>query len=159
MAGVTVIINDAEVMAKLKQLSALNSRAMLDEIGSYMQSVTKKRFKDSTGPDGKQWLPLAPRTLLARAGGRKAAKKGGSLTAKPLIDRGHLMASITYQVGSDHVAIGTNMIYGAIHQFGGMAGRGRKVKISARPFLGVSPENRAEILDIMTDYVEQELRK
>ncbi len=167
MAGARIYFNDAEVMAKLGRLSALDLRKVLTNIGSYMQSVTKRRFKESTDPEGRPWLPLSQATLSQRAGGKKAYKKGGGLTkraqgifsnSRPLVDRGHLRDSITYRVTGDGVEIGTNMVYGAIHQFGGMAGWGRKVKIPARPFLGVSPENRAEILRIINDHVEEVLR-
>jgi phage virion morphogenesis protein len=47
------------------------------------------------------------------------------------------------------VAVGTNRVYAAIHQLGGQAGRGRKVTIPARPYLGVSAADRVRILAVL----------
>ncbi|MBI3771465.1 MAG: phage virion morphogenesis protein [Gammaproteobacteria bacterium] len=163
MAGAKLIVHDEEVRAALRKLQALDRQAMLAEIGSYVVSATKARFRKSEAPDGSKWQPLSYVTKLARIGGRKAFKKRGGLTSRaqrtlgnmlPLIDRGHLMGSITYNVSGDSVAIGTNRKYGAIHQFGDMAGRGRKVKIPARPFLGLSRTDRIEVDHIMRSYVQ-----
>lgn len=58
--------------------------------------------------------------------------------------------------GSISVEIGTNVIYGAIHQFGGAAGRkDRRVTIPARPFLGVSNEDSTELLAIENDHLQR----
>ena len=51
------------------------------------------------------------------------------------------------------------MRYAAIHQFGGKAGRGRKVTIPARPFLPVKsdgsiyPAEQAEIIKALNEYL------
>jgi phage gpG-like protein len=70
--------------------------------------------------------------------------------------------------------VGTNVIYAAIHQFGGtirpkskralrfrMGGRLftlSKVSIPARPFLGLTPADRAEIAAIFADFQARALR-
>jgi phage virion morphogenesis protein len=43
--------------------------------------------------------------------------------------------------------------YARIHQLGGMAGRGRKVKIPARPYLVFRPEDPAAIAKKMEQYI------
>lgn len=139
MAGAKFIIDDSDVRARLKQMSNLDTADMLDEVGSHMVSVITRRFRTSTGPDGQQWLPS-----------ERAVETDG----KTLVDRGHLRDSVTYVVGRSQVAIGTNIEYGAIHQFGGQAGRGRKVTLPARPYLGISGQDNAEIQDIMGDYIQ-----
>ena len=73
-------------------------------------------------------------------------------------DTNRLMNSITYNAGSNEVEVGTNVEYAAIHQEGGTAGRGGGVRIPARPFLGVSQEDEAEIIDIMNDYIGRVVR-
>lgn len=58
--------------------------------------------------------------------------------------------------------IGTNVDYAKIHEFGGFAGRNRKVFIRARPFLKPALEdegNQKEILDILTEQVNEALTK
>ena len=56
-------------------------------------------------------------------------------------------------VGAKTVKLGSNVEYARIHQKGGMAGRGRKVKIPARPYLGVSKEDWKEIEDTISDFI------
>ena len=138
MAGAKFIIDDTEVRARLKQMSDLDTADMLDDIGGYMVSVITRRFRTSIGPDGQPWLPS-----------ERALESDG----KTLVDRGNLRDSVTYVVGRGQVAIGTNIVYGAIHQFGGQAGRGHKATLPARPYLGMSDRDKTEIQDIMGDYV------
>jgi len=45
--------------------------------------------------------------------------------------------------------IGSNVIYSRIHQLGGMAGRGHKVKIPARPFLLVQDQDWGTIKNVL----------
>ncbi len=47
------------------------------------------------------------------------------------------------------------MIYAAIHQFGGRAGRGHAAKIPARPFLVVQDDDLEEIKEIILDYLKE----
>lgn len=48
--------------------------------------------------------------------------------------------------GAIRVEWGTNVVYGRIHQFGGLAGRkDRRVRIDARAYLGVSAEDSDEL--------------
>ncbi len=56
--------------------------------------------------------------------------------------------------GTISVEIGTNVVYGAIHHFGGKAGRGRRSTIHARPFMPVAKDgdelNRADANELTT---------
>ena len=52
--------------------------------------------------------------------------------------------------------VGSNVVYAAIHEFGGMAGRGRKVKIPERSYLrSTLREKETHVLDI----VQREIKK
>jgi phage virion morphogenesis protein len=122
----------------------------LRDIGEYMVLATRDRFDDETSPDGVGWKPLN-----ARYAARKAAQSG-NLTG--ILKRSSLLRdSIAYEVGPDFVVMGTNRIYGPIHQLGGQAGRNRSVNIPARPFLGLSLEDTQEVVAILTDYGSSEL--
>lgn len=58
--------------------------------------------------------------------------------------------------GSISVEVGTNVVYAAIHQLGGKAGRkDKRVTIPARPILGVSREDRTELLAIFGDHARR----
>lgn len=131
----------------------------LKDVGSHLVSETTERFRQSKGPDGVAWA---------------AVGRGG----KPLVDRGHLRDSITYAVTPSEVQVGSNLIYAAIHQFGGTiharnkpylafsVGRGsdaahvrvKSVEIPARPFLGLSTDDELEIGEIFMDYLEGAMR-
>ena len=103
-------------------------------IGEMLVSSTQQRFEDGKGSDGKPWKPSARAT---------------SESGQTLVDTGRLRASIGYQASDKAVVVGTNAVYGAIHQFGGEAGRGHKLKLPARPYLGISKEDRAEAKAIL----------
>ena len=75
---------------------------------------------------------------------------------KILLDTGHLRGSITYKASRTGVRVGTNVVYGRIHQLGGKAGRGKKVKIPARPYLVVHDADRRYIGTAITQYIAGE---
>ena len=68
---------------------------------------------------------------------------------------GCLGGHFTYDAYQDHVEVGTNVKYAAIHQFGGRAGRGHRAEIPARPFLGVADEDWGEILDTLSKEIDR----
>src|SRR5690606_3182871 len=101
-------------------------------------------------PDGTPWVALSDVTVAAK--GRKGA--GGE--ARTLRDSGDLYDSITHQVKLGiGVRVGVTRVYGRIHQQGGMAGRGRKVRIPARPYLGVSRQGAEEIALIIGQHLSK----
>lgn len=108
---------------------------LMDAVGLAMVSSTVDRFSTGSGPDGSKWKPVL---------------RGGS----PLVDEGLLRGSMTYLYSDDEVLWGSNMVYAAIHQFGGKAGRNKSVKIDARPFVGVSDDDEAEIEALAYDFLE-----
>jgi phage gpG-like protein len=92
-------------------------------------------------------------------GGRITKKTAQKMAnRKPLVDTGILQDTIRYQVGADgnSVEIGTNRFASeweggaAVHQFGDKEGN-----IPARPFLGVSSNDRVDVLDILDRFVAQ----
>ena len=50
--------------------------------------------------------------------------------------------------------IGSNFDYAAIHQLGGQAGKGLKTEIPARPYLQLTDDDFAEIIDETTDFLK-----
>lgn len=119
---------------------------LMDEIGSAVALWTDLRFEREQDPQGRKWRPLAPATLKSRRRGR------GSRVAI-LQDSGRLRQSITHKATARRARVGSNLVYAAIHQFGGQAGRGRKVSVPARPYLGLSGDDEAEIGAIVRDFV------
>ena len=115
----------------------------LSSSGLCHPASTDARFDSETAPDGRPWAPLN-----AEYAAWKRAFHG---TDKILKLRGYLRDTLRYQATDASVAIGSNRIYSAIHQFGGQAGRGHKATIPARPYLGVSDDDVAAILALVED--------
>ena len=67
---------------------------------------------------------------------------------------GLLASSITTYYDNETAIIGSNLDYAAIHQLGGQAGKNKKVKIPARPYLYLSDDNFKEILQETEKYLK-----
>lgn len=153
--NITVAIDDAEVRAALAGLAAAAAdlTPAMDEIGATVADHARDRFERQQDPDGRPWKPHAPATILRRllrGGGRRTGRTGRpGFNPQILLDTGRLRDSITHRAARDSVTIGTNVVYAAIHQLGGQAGRGRKVTIPARPFLGLDDADREDIPAIL----------
>lgn len=135
----------ARVNAELGRIGNADLRPLLDALGFEVEGQTKRRIdEEKSAPDGTPWAPLSPEYQAW-----KQDKKG----AVGLLEfEGHLLKSIQYQfVGANAVEIGTNMIYGAIHQSGGDdVGK----NIPARPYLGLSDENVDDLVAVTRNFVE-----
>ena len=78
---------------------------------------------------------------------------------KPLVGFGQtggtLRDSIHYQLGNGEVFVGSNLIYAPMMHFGGAKSQSPHLwgDIPARPFLGVSVADEAEITEIVKDHL------
>lgn len=152
MAEITLSIE--ELQGKLERLSKAleNKTPLLRRIANTLQNVTEESFDKQASPFGEKWKPNAPKTLQ---------KKRGN---KILIQSGLLSQSFTQKVTGTSAQVGTNKEYAAIHQFGGKAGRNRKVIIPARPFMpikanGEIPKDFGERLEQeVVDYLKKVLK-
>ncbi|UFZ05459.1 phage virion morphogenesis protein [Bradyrhizobium ontarionense] len=79
-------------------------RPMFEDIGLALVTSTHHRFDQQRAPDGSPWPPSL-----------RVKQHGG----KTLILSSRLYRSITFQASTAQVEVGTNVIYAAIHQFGG----------------------------------------
>lgn len=145
--GVSVqVASDDRVSAGLKKIAlsfdAKKLASVLDEIGASNVTETQDRFEKESDPGGQKWHELSDETKARR-------RARGQTTIHILNDRRDLFDSITHKVHLTGVAVGTNRVYGRVHQEG-WAER----KIPARPYLGVSKEGQKEILQIVQDHLE-----
>lgn len=174
--GVSLKVDDAAVLGALSRLIAAggNLRGALLNIGEHLQRSTKERFATETAPDGAPWAPLNPEYVKE--------KEAQGFNAGILKRRGDLKGEgIIYQLGTDEVLVGSDKMYARIHQFGGTirpkadrkteSGRpaalvfaigGRILKrasvtIPARPFLGLSADDREEIEAIVEVFLSDAL--
>ena len=138
-------LDDPRVIAYLEQLAAAGflDKAVFTAIGEELLLSTDARFDSQTAPDGRPWEPLN-----SKYAAWKRAFHGHDRILKL---RGYLRDTLRYQATNVSVAIGSNRIYSAIHQFGGQTGREHKATIPARPYLGVPDDDVAAILEIIED--------
>lgn len=148
-----VEFRDGDLKRRLREIGerAEDLTPLMEMIGSRLVEAAQNRIDDTNaGPDGVPW----PQSLRVKEAG-----------GKTLYDLGTLRNSITYRAQAREVEIGSNLIYAAIHQFGGdivprTAGaltfrlaNGQmvtcgKVTIPARPYLGISAEDEASLTDV-----------
>ena len=143
--SIEIKIDDAELQEVLGKLilKTQNLRPLMKNISGIMLDSVEENFEKEGRPD--KWQELAKSTIKQR-------KKKGYWPGRILQVRGELASSITSYYDSDSAIVGTNKAYAAIHQFGGDAGRGKKVKIPARPYLYLTENELRGILDATNKY-------
>lgn len=165
---IVITIESDAVETALDRLAraARDLRPAMRDIGGLLEKETNDNFRAQGRPP---WPQLSQATILNRLMGktkdgkskgiasilrkdgdlRPAAKRKLEGGLAILQDTGVLRGSIRVYSEKNSVTIGaarvktkagTPMEYAAIHQFGGMAGRGKKVRIPARPFLPVDKD-------------------
>lgn len=131
---IEIEINNAQQIASMLDKlanAAQESTPLMRSIAGTMESAVLQNFDVGGRP---KWLGLKYRQ------------------GTPLVDTENLMNSITSYYDNNIAMVGTNEPYAAIHQFGGKAGRGRKVDIPARPFLVLTPQDEDDILEDVQAY-------
>lgn len=132
--------------------------------GLILEVNTVDRFDRETGPDGVKWKPS-----------QRAKDEGG----KTLTDSARLKGSITHDASASEIRVGTNVVYGGVHQFGfngtqkvglhrrtinqafgrrlqspvevAVPGFSRKMNMPVRAYLGIGPEDREDGATLFTD--------
>lgn len=150
MAGaeIRLTVDDRRVRARLLALQSklADPSPAMAEIAEVMLNGVQDRFGSETDPEGGRWKAHSAATV-ARRGGR----------ATLLRERGRLIGSIHPASDRTSARVGTNLVYGAIHQFGGQAGRGHATTIPARPYLGFSAEDLDRIREVLEDWLANEV--
>lgn len=137
-----------KALGKLGNKSA--HKELMETLASYGVSSTQQRFLDERSPDGRSW--------------KKTGRGGNILRKTP-----RLFPSIDGRATDKSAEWGTNVIYAAIHQFGGIikAKSGKKlvfmglrglvavsqVTMPARPYLGINGEDRTEMSNLIQDWM------
>jgi len=123
-----------------------NAHPAMKSFAEYMVTRTADRFRDEEAPDGSDWDKLKPITLL-----RKQRRKPPAID-KILHQDGYLRL-VHPHADDDSSGVYSYRIYAAIHNRGGMAGRGHRVKIPKREFLGFNQEDILEFKETVADYI------
>lgn len=165
------ITND-QITGALTRLSEhlSDQTPVMQEIGEILVDSTKQRFGQGVAPDGSRWKPKSPVTLA-----KYGARSSNRVDVRPLFGpSGALSSQIFANAGPDSVEWGSPMVYAATQQFGAAQGAfgaaiGRTKpsakrpksqdyffpipwgNIPARPFIGISAEDEANILGAISD--------
>jgi phage gpG-like protein len=142
----------SRIDSRLRALSSLNVRDILEGVGAEVESQTRRRIQEEKrSPDGVDWPEWSSKYAGSQHGASSHEPHEGSLREagghSMLQLRGDLLDSIQYQLEGDDVLVGSNLAYAATQQFG----RGN---IPPREFLGLSNENRDDIERMLTSYLD-----
>jgi phage virion morphogenesis protein len=158
--GIDVVKGD---LAKLKQ--APRNKQLWSKAAQVLRKESMECFKGQRAPDGTPWQKLSQGSLMSRAyqrtrSHRKRLKRMAGYksktfqrvmgSAKILEDTGKLRGSVATEFDNSSARVGSNLIYAKTHQFGC-----RKRNIPARPFIGLSPQGRKLVLEVMQKHLEE----
>lgn len=145
-----------ELIAKLQNVAGIDKAGVMNAIAEGLRTSTYERFDKGLSPEGKKWEPSI------------RVKENGGTTLLKTTD---LRTSIKAKSDSTGAAVGTNKVYAATHQFGAertirarkskylrfqIGGRwvcvpSVRINIPARPFLGISDEDKEEIKELLDE--------
>ena len=155
MAGVSIRISSSgfeETINRMDGIFDFDPAGLMSAVGALGESQTRRRITDEkTSPDGAAWPPN---------------REGGSIlhrTGRNLLD------SVAHVSSSDEAEWGASWEHAHVHQegavivpksasnlvfnLGGQQIFAKKVTIPARPFVGLSAENQAEMRELVTDFI------
>lgn len=133
---IKIDVNDKQVQTKLSAIARQlkQPRKLYGVLGETVKKLHKERFKQELSPEGKKWKALSPATVELK---RKRGK-----SQRILRQDGYLSDKTAYNYDDKRLEFGSDAKYARLHQFGGQVGRGRKVNIPARPWLGISSNDK-----------------
>ncbi|MCW4589353.1 phage virion morphogenesis protein [Gluconacetobacter entanii] len=168
MAFISVSGDTGPIQSALDAIAAIGTRpqAVLESIGLELHDRTVRRMEQGIDPRGIRWETYAPLNPLYQE---------NKETTHILIESGALRDDIHSEVEGNALLVGTDLIYGAIHQFGGvirpksapaltfeMGGeifhRG-SVTIPARPYLGLGVGDEAAIIVRLDEFLSLAMRR
>ncbi len=182
--SISIIIDTSQLEQLADGLTdAVNSDATRDLINKIIEKElldsTDRAFKNETDPNtGEKWPEWAPsyvRSLMRQQSAKTKGKGKGRKGNAPVkmhkklqlkgMQGGGLRSTIQTEIRDDAVVIsggkgiGSNLRYARIHQLGGMAGRGHRSKIPARPYLGMDQKSKDKVIRKITKTLIASLTK
>jgi len=126
------------------RLDSDGRKLLLSHIGEYMLGSTRDRGVRQVDPSGQRWRALEP----SYARWKRKVRPGVPILK---FDYHMLGDQLAWQLDGDAaVLVGTNAVYGAVHQFGSKDPHRRT---PARPWLGTSSTDDDEIIHIARDHL------
>lgn len=142
MAGthLHVAVDDAAVRRALERLMRRGSKPSdaLKDAGEALINSHRERFRSQQAPDGSPWEPLSKKYQA-----RKRRNKN-----KILVLDGHMGTQFSYKQAGNDLKFGTNRVQAAAQHFGR-----KEINLPARPFLGLSDDDRKEVMRIFESHI------
>lgn len=167
--------NETQLQQFFDKLSnkVINLKPLMLNVSEIMLASVMKNFRNEAA-NGKKWKRLAHSTIKQR-------KKKGYWPGRILQRRGGgdgLKASIQSSHGDDFAQVGTNKVYAAIHNYGGVISQSsiksyirkkssgleaskpkknkmRQIRIPARPFLVINDKDLVRVQKTVLDYLSK----
>lgn len=182
MAGVRITIDDEAVNAALSRIEAAgrDTRPLMEAITGAMLFSVQRRFETETDPDGTPWAPLRPRTAARRIRGRPRGTEHmlrvtnrlySSITGEATDTQSTVGTNLAYAAAHQAGATIRRPARSATVRLRKVGGRTRfarrshkrardvdvtigahTIVIPARPYLGFSEDDRAEIGAIIEEH-------
>jgi phage virion morphogenesis protein len=132
------------IIQRLELLRDMDITPLRHQIGALVESQTRDRIHtQKQSPDGKKWLEWGANWAASR-------HKGHGL----LENEGDLLNSVHFLVQGGDILVGSDLVYAAIHHFGGAE---VGIGIPARPYLGMGPVDWEEAIDLTDAFVARVL--
>lgn len=154
---VRIEIKDAAVLAAFARIDAglTDKSDLMNDIGQALAASTKERIERGVTPEGTSFAPRSQATLDIYA------DQGISPAGGPLRRRDDMRGGIHHEYGPDHAEIGSNAVQAAMMHFGGSKSAFPNIwgDIPARPFIGISEEDRIEVQELVEDWLDDLARE
>lgn len=151
-------LSAAEALFAALDAALTDMTPVMKDLGELLTTSTKERFPTGVAPDGTKWAAKSQTTL-----NRYGARKSNRVDVRPLFGpTGLLSQQIFSDSSAMEVSWGSNLIYSAVMQFGAAKGafgtmaNGASIpwgNIPARPFIGVSATDEANIIATLEDWL------
>lgn len=151
---IEVKVNSDQVQAALQAAldKTNNLKPALQEIGDNLIVSTRERFDTKQAPDGTPWKRNSPLTQLLKGRDDPLIGESGG--------RGGLLGSFHPNVSGNKLEFGNSKEYAAMQHFGGKTSPRSKypnTTIPARPFLGLSSDDKNQVLNILQNHIKKSL--
>jgi phage virion morphogenesis protein len=144
--GVAYQWDDREFQRMLKETigRVTDFTPAMKSFSEYMVTRTSERFDREQAPDGSGWQSLKPATVAAKQAAGKIDK---------ILQRNGFLRLVHPRANKDSAGVYSSRVYAAIHNRGGMAGRGRRTRIPKREFLGFNDQDIKEFHETVKDWI------
>lgn len=138
----------SRLQERIARLGNVDRQDLLEQLAGVAESQTRRRISDEQEtPDGEPWQAWSANYAVTRHGGQALLQGDGNL-----------VDSITSEIEGDEALIGSNLVYAAIHQFGGTPDMAPgPAGIPARAYLGFSRDNLDEIEAVADRWLDKHL--